>query len=186
MFQLDASPENPCTCLLFMKPTANIKKLLERWMRSIVDDPATYMDQVDILVTFWSTFHSALCSLYGGKCLRFSHDDLEDKSAGLARGQSRWIHDKPAEAKLRNTTAQRTTQFPSDLTSHSYIRCQLLLMVSRSPSTSHCSRERQKDCEWKYSPRIAFQLGRIISLTPMNKTMPKCTTKTSWLCTTTG
>jgi len=47
MVQNDAG--NYCTCFLFMKPTANIKQLLERWMRSIVEHRAFNNQVVRIL-----------------------------------------------------------------------------------------------------------------------------------------
>lgn len=75
MLQLDARPDNRCTCLLFMRPTANIKQLLEGWMRSIVGTGAGE-DQVNILVTFESAFDLL------ENAPMFWHDGLEENLQG--------------------------------------------------------------------------------------------------------
>eukprot|EP00752_Nemacystus_decipiens_P012355 g10952.t1 len=45
MLQLDGEPGNECTCLLYMKPTHIVKRLLVEWMKSIRDDLEAIQDQ---------------------------------------------------------------------------------------------------------------------------------------------
>lgn len=37
MLQYDGSKGNPCTCLMFMKPTAVVKELLVGWIQATED-----------------------------------------------------------------------------------------------------------------------------------------------------